>query len=61
MSRQRRLYGLPACPERTCFSNRFGACTLLTARIPDCPFYKTKEQYQKDKERYGGYDEEDYS
>ena len=42
----------PTCKEKTCFANEKGTCICLTdSNFGDrkCPFYKPKEEMQKQK------------
>ncbi|MBE7035382.1 MAG: hypothetical protein E7402_04640 [Ruminococcaceae bacterium] len=50
----RRIY--PMSVHKDCFAYRVGRCTILTEMIckrDSCSFYKTKEQMEKDRIRYG--------
>ena len=40
------------CPESDCFGYIHGTCRILIEPImPDCPFYKTREQAAQDRRK----------
>lgn len=50
--RRRKTMGI----KKDCFAYRLGRCSILTEMIcrrESCSFYKTKEQMEQDRERYG--------
>ncbi len=45
------------CGKTDCFAHTGRVCSLLVETYPNddsCPFYKTKKQYERDRERWDG-------
>lgn len=41
----------PKCKRSECFSNLNGRCSLLTGKIKNCTFFKTREQENQDQKK----------
>ena len=55
--RRMKMWPIPKCPDERgdCFASAYGSCAVLTdTRFEGlCPFYKSKEQYEKEAQIYG--------